>query len=728
MTGTVVTFYSYKGGVGRSFALVNVGALLGRWGFRVLCIDWDLEAPGLEDFFRPYFQSGTPPIDSGVVELLTDFARTRQVPLEWRDCVQTLHKTDLPNLDFIKAGRFDSDYMSRLQRLNWDRLYKHGLGEALETMFDELRSEYDFILIDSRTGVTDFSGIVTAQLPDILAFLFTANEQSLGGATSVAKRAVSIRNDLAIDRSRLLLLPIPARFESQVEHIISQNWRSRFASALVTFYDGWANKELPIERLIQAATIPYVPFWSFGERISVIEDPIADTSSINFSMENIAALLAHKLGQTRLLIESRDEYLGAARRLAGRSQNSSVFLSYSLENEDSAAKVLKAFAHQDIEVLGPDQNAVGSNVFEKTKHLIERASHFVALFGPDLAERKSIYEEIRFFLRQVASDEAERSFIPILLPGASINELPSFIRNYRFVQLNNDAKVTVNEIMKHLPPQRLEQKQDLLSLELTSAGAVPVAGAQVCALAENGTILEAISDEYGRARLNLATGKSYQILVAHPSFLPVIKSDFLTSEILALRLRHYRNSGSLIMQSTGCIPGLNGRLNAILDTSGRTYLYAENIAINGGKKQPANFRIDEPLLLEDNAGALFRAVVRIIKGRTTLLEYEHADSSLKEMVALGNRIERAIKATADRVLSNDARYKGNARNLQWWERADMLSSSDKSKRNFRPIFGEFWETLRRSIDGEELSPQTINRAMNFGMQALHAFNQQYEIA
>lgn len=54
MRGTVVTFYSYKGGVGRSFALANIAALLGRWGFRVLCVDWDLEAPGLEDFFKPY--------------------------------------------------------------------------------------------------------------------------------------------------------------------------------------------------------------------------------------------------------------------------------------------------------------------------------------------------------------------------------------------------------------------------------------------------------------------------------------------------------------------------------------------------------------------------------------------------------------------------------------------------------------------------------------------------
>ena len=51
-TGKICTFYSYKGGVGRSMALVNVAALLSKWNRRVLIIDWDLEAPGVEEFFE----------------------------------------------------------------------------------------------------------------------------------------------------------------------------------------------------------------------------------------------------------------------------------------------------------------------------------------------------------------------------------------------------------------------------------------------------------------------------------------------------------------------------------------------------------------------------------------------------------------------------------------------------------------------------------------------------
>ena len=55
-SGTLITFYSYKGGTGRSMALANVACLIAKKGAetsqRVLVVDWDLEAPGLHKFFE----------------------------------------------------------------------------------------------------------------------------------------------------------------------------------------------------------------------------------------------------------------------------------------------------------------------------------------------------------------------------------------------------------------------------------------------------------------------------------------------------------------------------------------------------------------------------------------------------------------------------------------------------------------------------------------------------
>lgn len=65
--GRIVTFYSYKGGTGRTMALANTAWILAANGNRVLAVDWDLEAPGLHRFFHPFLDprpSAPPPVSS----------------------------------------------------------------------------------------------------------------------------------------------------------------------------------------------------------------------------------------------------------------------------------------------------------------------------------------------------------------------------------------------------------------------------------------------------------------------------------------------------------------------------------------------------------------------------------------------------------------------------------------------------------------------------------------
>ena len=55
--GRIVTFYSFKGGTGRTMALANVAWILAANGLRVLIADWDLESPGLHRFFQPFLDA-----------------------------------------------------------------------------------------------------------------------------------------------------------------------------------------------------------------------------------------------------------------------------------------------------------------------------------------------------------------------------------------------------------------------------------------------------------------------------------------------------------------------------------------------------------------------------------------------------------------------------------------------------------------------------------------------
>ena len=84
-------------------------------------------------------------------------------------------------------------------------------------------------------------------------------------------------------------------------------------------------------------------------------------------------------------------------------------------------------------------------------------------------------------------------------------------------------------------------------------------------------------------------------------------------------MNRIENVGSIVIHTTGYINGLEGRLSPIYDSSHRMYLYADNIAINGGMNQPVNISINSTLVLEDSKGVVMNLIFRFINGHTTAL-------------------------------------------------------------------------------------------------------------
>ena len=196
----VCTFYSYKGGVGRSMALANVAVLMTQWGHRVLVVDWDLEAPGLDRYFEDVTSGSIRPASNrnGIVEIAKAVSEDQE--LRWDDCVVAFPIPGARHaLDFIPAGRRDSEYAHRLQQLDWEALFRdHNFGNRLEATRNDWLKTYDYVLIDSRTGITDIGGICTIYLPDILVALFSANHQSVEGVADV----IGSRQERPIEPSR----------------------------------------------------------------------------------------------------------------------------------------------------------------------------------------------------------------------------------------------------------------------------------------------------------------------------------------------------------------------------------------------------------------------------------------------------------------------------------------------------------------------------------------------
>ncbi|MFI5914871.1 FxSxx-COOH system tetratricopeptide repeat protein [Dactylosporangium sp. NPDC051541] len=236
--GQVITFYSYKGGTGRTMALANVAWILAANGYKVLVADWDLEAPGLPRFFRPFLDENMVRTTGGAADLIGEYAwaaldeATRldqgheARPDDWyREYAQvglyafSLQWSSFPaegSIDLMLAGRHNLDYATTVAALPWDQFFAVGGGQFLDALREDMKANYDYVLIDSRTGLSDVADICTLHLPDVLVDCFTLSDQGIEGAATIARRVADYEQpeqpDQATRRTRRVL-PVPMRVD-----------------------------------------------------------------------------------------------------------------------------------------------------------------------------------------------------------------------------------------------------------------------------------------------------------------------------------------------------------------------------------------------------------------------------------------------------------------------------------------------------------------------------------
>ena len=391
----VVTFYSFKGGVGRSMALANVAELLAKKGRRVVVCDFDLEAPGIERFavdndhvaremhswpgvvdllteykqavvhFNPPTpQAEAPSIErsaadddvvafdrhspSDVVDLLTEHkqaiahinprtpeavapgikrfaADNDDIALDrhgWSGVVDLLteHKQAIAHVNprmpeatepeaaefasigdglrlrrpsafaklvreyegggelrVLTAGRRDGEYQdkyaSAVQSFDWNDFYEKWEGAAYLNFFrrDLESSGADVLLVDSRTGVTEQSGVCTHDLADVVVLFCAASDQSLRGTQWMVDTLS--RGDLIAARGGrpLDLLVVAARVDQRAEVTHLGEFRERFAQRFGHHAERWGLGSVSSE----TREIPYVAHYAFRERVVARDHEIA---------------------------------------------------------------------------------------------------------------------------------------------------------------------------------------------------------------------------------------------------------------------------------------------------------------------------------------------------------------------------------------------------------------------------------------------------------------------
>jgi cellulose biosynthesis protein BcsQ len=299
----IYTFYSYKGGVGRSMALANVAELFYQAGLKVLMIDWDLEAPGLERFFPiPHEEV----LDQcGIIDLLVAYKQDMaqeissvepgSLPFQNpRDLIIDIYKDSSAkgNLWLLTAGKRSNEnfqkYAQITRAFNWQDFYQNWEGELyFEWLRKQLEEIADVVLIDSRTGVTEMGGVCTYQLADVIVMMCSASQQSLEGTLKMVldfKRpeVMEIRN-----RS-LEVVVVPARVEAAESDCLDE-----FQKDFIQRFSQYAPQEFGSQpdRLWQLC-IPYISRYAYKETLAIPEKDKAHAQKLVEAFSKLAVSLS----------------------------------------------------------------------------------------------------------------------------------------------------------------------------------------------------------------------------------------------------------------------------------------------------------------------------------------------------------------------------------------------------------------------------------------------------
>jgi tetratricopeptide (TPR) repeat protein len=291
--GQIVTFYSFKGGTGRSMALANVAWILAANGKRVLVADWDLESPGLHRFFKPFLDTEAVRNAPGVIDIIRRYeteARTDrkgQRPANWQEefarLASYVRSIDwrFPNggtLDFLSAGRQNRDYSVVLGGMDWTTFYDRLRGaEFFDVLRTAMKQQYDVTLIDSRTGLNDVADICTLHLPDTLVTCFTLSDQGIDGAAAVAQ-------DVRGQRKATRVLPVTMRVDP-AEKDRRDAGRAYARRAFTDLPEGLSIVER--DEYWAGVEVPYQAFYAYEETLATFGDTPGSPGSLLAAYEKL---------------------------------------------------------------------------------------------------------------------------------------------------------------------------------------------------------------------------------------------------------------------------------------------------------------------------------------------------------------------------------------------------------------------------------------------------------
>jgi len=180
----IISFYSYKGGVGRTSTLVTFANYLSyHYGKNIVILDFDFEAPGVINFFDIDFTQNS---KNGVIEFILDTQVSKNYDFNNYFIEVSKTFTGEGSIYIIPAGNISdlnniNSYIEGLSRIDINSA--ETIIEKIENLFKTVKKELcpDLILIDCRTGINDIFGLLVYSISSLIIGFFTNNKQNKPG-------------------------------------------------------------------------------------------------------------------------------------------------------------------------------------------------------------------------------------------------------------------------------------------------------------------------------------------------------------------------------------------------------------------------------------------------------------------------------------------------------------------------------------------------------------------
>lgn len=229
------TFYSYKGGTGRSLATAQLAVILARAGKSVCALDFDIEAPGLHHKFG---REAVPKVDKGLVDYIDDYVRSQGKIMEPIDSkLSKIHVGEKGHIYLFSAGNIlgsDNKYWRTISERNWHEFmaFLHeslDAGSFFSRLENKIKGEFkpspEYLLIDSRSGVNELAGICTRLLAEEVIFLTANHYEGFEGTRLILDSFEKAREkgEKAPIKSHLVLSRIPQYYFGSLKENEEEN-------------------------------------------------------------------------------------------------------------------------------------------------------------------------------------------------------------------------------------------------------------------------------------------------------------------------------------------------------------------------------------------------------------------------------------------------------------------------------------------------------------------------